>query len=53
MERAVRSFNNWGGMWRELFGALLFEEGYYKKWRDLFRAIILAERYGESCLKLL
>ena len=28
-----------GENWRELFGALIIEERYYKKWRDLEEAI--------------
>ena len=28
MEEAIWSSYNWGGMWRELFGALINKEGY-------------------------
>ena len=53
MERAVRSSYNWGGISRCLFGALIFEEKYYKEWRGLFKATKLVEEVGETCLELL
>ena len=31
LKEAVWSFYNWGGILRCLFGALIFEEGYYKE----------------------
>ena len=39
MEEAVRSFYNWGGISRCLFGAFILTEGYNKGWGDLERLI--------------
>ena len=53
MERVVRSCYNWGGIWRELFGALISAGRYYKGWRELFEAFIIREGCGGSYLELL
>ena len=53
MEGAVQSFINWGGMWRELFGALINKEGYGGSYLKLlyWRRDIIRGR--GSCLELL
>ena len=51
MEGAVWSCYNWGGIWRELFGALILAERYNKGWRELFGALIIGEGSREACLE--